>query len=663
MKRILQLILLLPSFAMAQYTGLQFDGGGDYIQTGFNGISGSGSRTVQLWYRGTSSSSQMFFVDMGVTSGGNGARFSLKMNSSSNVARIEIGGGGLNGSANIANNFWHHITVVYDAAASSNKYKLYVDGVLDVQGDIAIALNTPATSANPLTIGIRTDLNSSTDLFGGLDDVRIWSVPLSAAEIAANYNQELCGTPAGLAAYFKMDEGIATSNNTAITSLIDEVNPTNSNPISGFTMTGNSSNYTTHILNIVNNTSTQTVSYCGDYVWSQNGATYTTTGMYYDTVTISAGCDSVYTLDLTITPIPPTTVAASSCTDYVWSQNGVSYSASGMYNDTLTSSAGCDSIVILDLTITPIAPTIVTASGCGNYFWSQNGMIYSTSGMYNDTILTSTGCDSIIMLDLTVNSSTSSTVVVSSCSDYLWAQNGVTYTNSGSYFDTIPNASGCDSVVELDLTIGSVSMSTVSINACDSYLWPFNNQTYTTSGIYSDTIFTSTGCDSIIELTLTLFTEQNTITDNGNGTLTADFIAAVVTYQWIDCSDNSPISGETNQTFTPTTNGNYAVVTSSSSCTDTSDCFSVSNVGIEELKTSDFKVYPNPTQGKFTVESSNNQLIKEVFIRDVQGKVIEFKIVNQSSLSSDLSLLEAGVYYVTVISENNQSLNYRIVKK
>ena len=94
MKKLLQLILLLPAFGMAQYTGLQFDGAGDYIVTDYNGVAGSGSRTVQCWFKSFSASAQRFFVDMGATGGGNGARFSFKINGSTNVARIEIGGGG-----------------------------------------------------------------------------------------------------------------------------------------------------------------------------------------------------------------------------------------------------------------------------------------------------------------------------------------------------------------------------------------------------------------------------------------------------------------------------------------------------------------------------------------------------------------------------------------
>lgn len=660
MRKILLFLLAFPSIAMAQYTGLQFDGGGDYVTTGFNGIAGSGSRTVQCWFKGFSST-QMFLVDMGATSGGNGARFSVKLNPSSSFARVEIGGGGITGTVNIANNFWHQVTVVYDNAASTNKYKIYVDGVLDTQGDIAVTLNTAATAANPVTLGIRTDLSSSTDLFGSMDDVRIWSIPLSAVEVSANYNQELCGTPTGLAAYYKMDEGTAGANNTAIVSLFDEVTPASVNTLSGFSLTGNTSNYTTNILALVDNSLTQTESSCGNFVWAQTGQSYNATGLYYDTVAIASGCDSVYILDLTIAPLAPTTITASNCTDYFWAQSGLTYTSTGMYNDTLTAVAGCDSIVILDLTITPLAPNTISQSSCIDYTWAQNGLTYNSSGMYADTILTSGGCDSIVILDLTINGATSSTVVVNTCTDYLWTQSNITYTTSGSYFNTIPNSNGCDSVVELVLTIASIPMTSISIDECSSYLWTANNQNYTSSGTYQATLISAAGCDSVVELTLSLFSETNTVTDDGSGTLTADVSGA--TYQWIHCLNNSAIAGATSQSYAPPIAGGFAVITTTATCVDTSICVQVGNAGIEELGNENISVYPNPTNGVFVVENNNNGLIQQIFIRDMQGKLILSEALNESSHTMDISQFQKGVYLISVQTNNGSETIFRIVKK
>ena len=77
---------------------------------------------------------------------------------------------------------------------------------------------------------------------------------------------------------------------------------------------------------------------------------------------------------------------------------------------------------------------------------------------------------------------------------YDW--NGNVYTTSGIYVDTLTTISGCDSVVTLDLTINNTLYSTDSAISCDSYNW--NGNVYTTSGIYIDTLTTISGCDSIV---------------------------------------------------------------------------------------------------------------------------------------------------------------------
>ena len=65
-------------------------------------------------------------------------------------------------------------------------------------------------------------------------------------------------------------------------------------------------------------------------------------------------------------------------------------------------------------------------------------------------------------------------------------------------------------------------------------------------------------------------------------TLTADQDNA--TYQWIDCdNNNSPISGETNQSYTPTVTGNYAVEVTVNGCTSVSECVLVDFTGVDEL--------------------------------------------------------------------------------
>lgn len=94
---------------------------------------------------------------------------------------------------------------------------------------------------------------------------------------------------------------------------------------------------------------------------------------------------------------------------------------------------------------------------------------------------------------------TSATISATECDTYT-APDGATYTSTGTYTATIPNAQGCDSVITINLTINNSTTFALSDNACGSYT--FNGTTYTTSGTYTETLTNAVGCDSIIVLTL-----------------------------------------------------------------------------------------------------------------------------------------------------------------
>ena len=99
------------------------------------------------------------------------------------------------------------------------------------------------------------------------------------------------------------------------------------------------------------------------------------------------------------------------------------------------------------------------------------------------TYTNATGCDSVHTLNLTINSSNTGTSLVTACDSYIW--DGVVYTTSGTYSNTYTNVAGCDSVHTLNLTINNSNTGTSSVTACDSYTW--NGTTYTSSGTYSYT--------------------------------------------------------------------------------------------------------------------------------------------------------------------------------
>lgn len=144
------------------------------------------------------------------------------------------------------------------------------------------------------------------------------------------------------------------------------------------------------------------VSACESYTWPLNSQMYTASGNYTHTIPNVAGCDSVITLTLTILDPTASTVDISACDTYTWELNGETYTSSGAYEFVMTNVAGCDSIITLNLTIHDVTTTTVTVSSCEAYTWALNGETYTTSGSYNHVLTSVAGCDSVITLNLTV---------------------------------------------------------------------------------------------------------------------------------------------------------------------------------------------------------------------------------------------------------------------
>jgi uncharacterized delta-60 repeat protein len=141
---------------------------------------------------------------------------------------------------------------------------------------------------------------------------------------------------------------------------------------------------------------------------------------------------------------------------------------------------------------------------CDPFTWLINGQTYTTSGTYYDTLSNANGCDSILILNLTIVSPTFGSQTISSCNNYTWSIDGQTYTTSGTHIGIIPNSNGCDSIITLNLTIYNTTFGTETITSCDEFTWSINGQTYTASGTYQDNIPNANGCDSIITLNLTV---------------------------------------------------------------------------------------------------------------------------------------------------------------
>ena len=253
-------------------------------------------------------------------------------------------------------------------------------------------------------------------------------------------------------------------------------------------------------------TNTNTVTACDSYVWAVNGQTYIVSGNYTYTNLNSFGCVQTSYLDLTINASTSSSQNATACDSYTWPISGLTYTSSGTYTVTTLNAVGCVSSQVLNLVINNSTYTTNNAAACNTYTWSETGQTYTQSGMYSYSTLNTQGCVWQHYLNLVVNTNTSVTQSLSACGSYTWPITGLSYTETGVYQGSSVNAAGCNQTNQLNLTINSSSSSTQTITANGSYTWAVNGQTYTASGTYTASTINSIGCTQYNTLVLSMNT-------------------------------------------------------------------------------------------------------------------------------------------------------------
>lgn len=143
---------------------------------------------------------------------------------------------------------------------------------------------------------------------------------------------------------------------------------------------------------------------------------------------------------------------------------------------------------------------------------------------------------------------------------------------------------------------------------------------------------------------------DNSVTLNGN-TLTAN---GTGTYQWINCSNNQPIQGQTQASYSPAQSGSYAVIITTGGCSDTSNCTIAGPLGTENTSPEmGMTAGPNPVQSTLWVSFAGNPYTGLVQLFDLTGKVIWTRDVkNITEFSIDMQEFSSGSYILIAGSKH-----------
>lgn len=228
-----QLFLVFLSFSTfcsldAQNNALDFDGVNDRVNCG-NFLPSSYTKEAWIYVTnlsddnnivsGSSSALHVFWVNGGQIAAGHNGSFD------------QVKGGPM-----LIVNTWYHVAVTYDAPTTT--MNLYLNGTL-VSGPNIFVSSVPNNSF--VQIG-NFDLGDY-GFAGSIDEVRIWDVARSAAQIAGNMGNSFPSSFPNLVANYHFNQGVASGNNTGLTSLADDSGNNHSGTFSGLAMTGGASNF------------------------------------------------------------------------------------------------------------------------------------------------------------------------------------------------------------------------------------------------------------------------------------------------------------------------------------------------------------------------------------------------------------------------------------
>lgn len=396
----------------------------------------------------------------------------------------------------------------------------------------------------------------------------------------------------------------------------------------------------------------QTIPFCAGTEVHVGLSIYDAPGIYHDTLTSVAGCDSIIITTLRLLPQHSDTLHVSICPQESYLFGGISYENSGFYNDTLSSTQGCDSIRVLHLTLRSYIQNTITRTICSNESFNFGGRILTTSGSYRDTLQT-VHCDSIVTLNLTVLPSKYTTINKVICQGNHFAMGGNNYSLSGTYKDTLLTAT-CDSIITLNLTVQPYKYNAITRNICHGNSYTVGDNTYTLSGIYTDTLSTTT-CDSIVTLTLNI----------SPGTALSTHLAAFYCYQTgIVPLSPTPAGGTLTGDFvtgtgldlTAATPGSYSITYS---YTDANGCIST--------LTKPFLVTA-PLVPDFIYSSDCFQ--KATFINMTQPvaatTTYSWSFTNggetSTAVNPNITYDQSGDHIVTMIATDSYNCSYQVIK-
>jgi len=315
------------------------------------------------------------------------------------------------------------------------------------------------------------------------------------------------------------------------------------------------------------------VSICNGQSFFAGGRLRTIGGTYIDTLTSSIRCDSILTTNLFVNPYTFASRDIYICPGSSVVLGGIARSTAGSYYDTLINSIGCDSILTSVLHIQPISTHSRNLTICPGGSIVLGGLPRTAAGTYYDTLTNYLGCDSILSSILTLSPYSTGRRNVTICPGGSILLGGAIRTTAGTYYDTLSNFLGCDSILSSILGLSPYSTGARAVAICANQSITLGGLPRNTAGTYYDTLSNYLGCDSILSTALSInplpFLDAGADTSLCTGQSLRRLVSGTGSFVWNDGTRGSALI------ITPAASSLYSV-----SLTDANNCTSVDSINI-----------------------------------------------------------------------------------
>jgi hypothetical protein len=232
------------------------------------------------------------------------------------------------------------------------------------------------------------------------------------------------------------------------------------------------------------------------------------------------------------------------------------------------------------------------------------------------------------------------------------------------YTDTLINVCGYDSIITINLTIDPsqsiIEQDTLSMVSCVDYTWEQTGLIYNETGYYIDSFHHDEGCLEVKVLDLTTSSFHAEVTAIGTNVLRANVENAG--YIWLKCENGnySVVPGEFGQDFSPSDDGDYAVVITKNFCSDTSTCEFMLKV-TENQNDMNLALYPNPSNGEFILQTIH--VGAHFNVCSIDGKMlVAGELIKKNKTELDFSDLDKGTYFIEVYDGKSRGKQLFIVQ-